>query len=88
MPAPSSSAGSALPGDWTTPIGPRNWPKPPHPRLIGRAITRPLKIRPEAVLGVTFPAGRVPTESWAGSLRAITGADVARRTRSGSARCA
>jgi NTE family protein len=62
-------------GDWTTPIGPRNWPKPPHPRLIGRAITRPLKIRPEAVLGVTFPAGRVPTESWAGSLRAITGPD-------------
>lgn len=61
-------------GDWTTPIGPRNWPKPPHPRLVARAITRPLKIRPEAVLGVTFPAGRVPTESWAGSLRAITGA--------------
>ncbi len=60
-------------GDWTTPIGPRNWPKPPHPRLVARAITRPLKIRPEAVLGVTFPPGRVPTESWAGSLRAITG---------------
>jgi NTE family protein len=62
-------------GDWTTPVGPRNWPKPPHPRLIARAITRPLKIRPEAVLGVTFPAGRVPTESWAGSLRAITGGE-------------
>ena len=47
----------------------------PHPRLVARAITRPLKIRPEAVLGVTFPAGRVPTESWAGSLRTITGPD-------------
>jgi NTE family protein len=60
-------------GDWTTPVGPRTWPKPPHPRLLARAVTRPLKIRPEAVLGVTFPAGRIPTESWAGSLRAITG---------------
>jgi NTE family protein len=59
-------------GDWETPIGPRNWPRAPHPRLIARAITRPLKIRPEAVLGVTFPPGRVPTESWAGSLRALT----------------
>ncbi|MGZ4753649.1 MAG: patatin-like phospholipase family protein [Acidimicrobiia bacterium] len=60
-------------GDWTTPVGPRSWPKPPHPRLVARAITRPLKIRPEAVLGVTFPPGRVPTESWAGALRALTG---------------
>ncbi len=47
----------------------------PHPRLLARAVTRPLKIRPEAVLGVTFPPGRVPTESWAGALRAITGSD-------------
>jgi NTE family protein len=60
-------------GDWSTPVGPRNWPKPPHPRLVARAITRPLQIRPEAVLGVTVPAGRVPTETWAGSLRALTG---------------
>jgi NTE family protein len=60
-------------GDWTTPVGPRNWPRPPHPRLLARAITQPFQIRPEAVLGVTFPPGRVPTESWAGSLRAITG---------------
>jgi NTE family protein len=59
-------------GDWETPIGPRNWPRAPHPRLIARAITRPLAIRPEALLGVTFPPGRVPTESWAGSLRALT----------------
>jgi len=78
---PLSDAGAELigrlgpSGDWTTPVGSRNWPKPPHPRLVARAITRPLKIRPEAVLGVTFPAGRVPTESWAGSLRAITGHD-------------
>ena len=58
-------------GDWTTPVGPRNWPKPPHPRLARRGRSpEPLQIRPEAVLGVTFPAGRVPTESWAGSLRA------------------
>jgi NTE family protein len=78
---PLSEAGADLigrlgpSGDWTTPIGPRNWPKLPHPRLLARAVTRPLKIRPEAVLGVTFPPGRVPTESWAGALRAITGND-------------
>jgi NTE family protein len=60
-------------GDWTTPVGPRTWPTPPHLKLLTRAITRPLDIRPEAVLGVTFPAGRIPTESWAGALRALTG---------------
>ncbi len=60
-------------GDWTTPVGPRTWPTPPHLRLLTRAITGPLAIRPEAVLGVTFPPGRVPTESWAGALRGITG---------------
>ena len=60
-------------GDWTTPVGPRTWPNPPHPRLVARAITRPLTIRPEALLGVTIPAGRVPVESWAGALRALTG---------------
>lgn len=61
-------------GDWTTPIGPRNWPRAPHPRLLARALTWPYGIRPEAVLGVTFPAGRVPTETWAGALRPLTGA--------------
>jgi NTE family protein len=60
-------------GDWTTPVGPRTWPNLPHPRLIARAVTQPLCIRPEAVLGVTFPDGRVPTESWAQALRPITG---------------
>ncbi len=76
---PLSEAGAELigrlgpTGDWTTPIGPRTWPKPPHPRLVARAITRPLKIRPEAVLGVTFPAGRIPVESWTSALRALTG---------------
>ncbi len=59
-------------GDWETPIGPRNWPRAPHPRLLARAVTRPFRIRPEAVLGVTFPPGRVPTESWAASLRELT----------------
>jgi NTE family protein len=76
---PLSDAGAELvgrlgpSGDWTTPVGPRTWPTPPHLRLLTRAITRPLEIRPEAVLGVTFPAGRVPTETWAGALRALTG---------------
>jgi NTE family protein len=60
-------------GDWTTPVGPRTWPNLPHPRLLARAVTQPLCIRPEAVLGVTFPSGRVPTESWASALRPLTG---------------
>jgi NTE family protein len=60
-------------GDWTTPVGPRTWPNFPHPRLIARAVTRPLRIRPEAVLAATFPSGRIPTESWAQALRPITG---------------
>ncbi len=66
-------------GDWTTPVGPRTWPNLPHPRLIARAVTQPLCLRPEAVLGVTFPDGRVPTESWADALRPITGDDLASR---------
>jgi NTE family protein len=62
-------------GDWTVPVGPRNWPRAPHPRLIARAITAPHRIRPEAVLGVTFPAGRVPTETWADALRPVAGSE-------------
>jgi NTE family protein len=62
-------------GDWTTPVGPRNWPQAPHPRLLARAITAPHKIRPEALLGVTFPPGRVPTESWAQALRPVAGTE-------------
>ena len=60
-------------GDWTTPVGPRTWPRAPGPKLLARAITAPHKIRPEALLGVTFPPGRVPTESWAGALRPVAG---------------
>jgi NTE family protein len=62
-------------GDWTVPVGPRNWPRAPHPRLIARALTSPHRIRPEAVLGVTFPAGRVPTETWADALRPVAGTE-------------
>jgi NTE family protein len=62
-------------GDWTTPVGPRNWPQAPHPRLLARAIRAPHKIRPEALLGVTFPPGRVPTESWAAALRPVAGTE-------------
>jgi NTE family protein len=62
-------------GDWTTPVGPRTWPKPPGPKLLARAITAPHKIRPEALLGVTFPPGRVPTESWAQALRPVAGTE-------------
>ena len=76
---PLTEAGAALlsglgpSGDWTTPVGRRTWPQPPHPRLVARVLTRPHRVRPEAVLGVTFPAGRVPTESWAAALRGLTG---------------
>jgi NTE family protein len=62
-------------GDWTMPVGSRNWPQAPHPRLLARWITAPHKIRPEALIGVTFPPGRVPTESWAAALRPVAGRD-------------
>jgi NTE family protein len=60
-------------GDWTKPVGSRNWPQAPHPRLLARVLTAPHKLRPEALLGVTFPPGRVPTESWAAALRPVAG---------------
>lgn len=62
-------------GDWTQPVGSRNWPRAPHPRLLARAITEPHRLRPEAVLGVSVPAGRVPTATWADALRPITGTE-------------
>jgi NTE family protein len=76
---PLSDAGTDLisrlgpSGDWTKPVGPRTWPRAPHPRLIARAITEPHRLRPESLLGVTFPAGRVPTATWADALRPLTG---------------
>jgi NTE family protein len=60
-------------GDWTQPVGPRNWPRAPHPRLLARAITEPHRLRLESLLGVSVPAGRVPTGTWADALRPITG---------------
>jgi NTE family protein len=62
-------------GDWTQPVGPRTWPRPPHPRLLARAITEPHRLRLEALLGISVPAGRVPTETWADALRPIAGTE-------------
>jgi NTE family protein len=62
-------------GDWQTPTLPRQWPQPPRLPLLSRIATRPLGVRPESVLGVTVPPGRIDTETWAASLRALTGPD-------------
>ena len=60
-------------GDWQTPTLPRRLPQPPGLPLITRLLTRPHRVRPESVLGVTVPPGRIDTETWAASLRALTG---------------
>lgn len=76
---PMTDAGVALverlgpSGDWQTPTLPRQWPQPPRLSLLGRIATRPLSVRPESVLGVLAPPGRIDTETWAASLRALTG---------------
>jgi NTE family protein len=59
-------------GDWTAPTLARRW-TPPHPRLIGRIVRSPWRVRPEALLGCAVPTGRVPTESWTSALRPVTG---------------
>ena len=77
---PMSAAGSELvsrlgpSGDWSTPTLPRSWPKPLHPKVVARLLTEPHRVRPEALLGISFPAGRIDTETWAASLRGLTGA--------------
>jgi NTE family protein len=39
----------------------------------GRIARTPWRVRPEALLGVSFPTGRVDTEGWTAALRAATG---------------
>jgi NTE family protein len=76
----ASPAGRALldrlgpAGDWTAPTVPRTW-SPPHPRLLRRMVRTPWKVRPEALLGVSVPTGRIEPESWTSALRPVTGPD-------------
>jgi len=76
---PMTDAGVALverlgpSGDWQTPTLPRQWPQPPGRALLGRIATEPFRVRPESLLGVIVPPGRIDTETWAASLRALTG---------------
>jgi NTE family protein len=73
-----SPAGQAVvdsfgePGDWTQPTVPRQW-RPPNPQLLGRLLRTPWKVRPEALLGVALPTGRMDTELWTSALRAGAG---------------
>ena len=75
---PLSAAGQAIvdrfgePGDWTQPTFSREW-RPPHPQLLGRLLRAPWKVRPEALLGVALPTGRMDTELWTSALRAGAG---------------
>ncbi len=54
-------------GDWTQPTLRREW-RPPHPKLLGRVVRSPWRVRPEALLGVSVPTGRIDTESWTAAL--------------------
>jgi NTE family protein len=60
-------------GDWRTPVGPRNLPKFPQRQLLRRMATRPWQVRPETLLAVAVPPGRVPPESWTDALHGVTG---------------
>lgn len=61
-------------GDWTVPTVPRGW-NAPHPHLLGQLVRAPWRVRPEALLGVNIPTGRISTESWTAALRPLAGAE-------------
>ena len=76
--APLSPTGQAVvdrfgePGDWTRPTVAREW-RPPHPQLLGKLLRTPWRVRPEALLGVAIPTGRMDTELWTAAIRAGAG---------------
>ncbi len=59
-------------GDWNQPTLPRVW-RPPHRNLLTRLAREPWKIRPESLLGVSLPGGRVDTEGWTTAFRRAAG---------------
>ncbi len=61
-------------GDWTEPTLRRSW-SAPHRNLVGQLVRRPWRVRPESLLGVALPTGRIDTESWTAALRPITGTE-------------
>lgn len=61
-------------GNWRTPGGPRRLPRL-SPTVIARALTRPGSVRPETLLALGLPPGRIPTETWAAALRPLFGTD-------------
>ncbi len=73
-----SEAGAALvgrlgpTGDWTEPTVRRAWTAP-HPNLLGQLVRAPWRVRPESLLGVNIPTGRIDTESWTAALRPLAG---------------
>ena len=75
-----SPAGAALvgrlgpTGDWTEPTVRRAW-KAPHPNLLGQLVRAPWRIRPESLLGVNIPTGRIDSESWTAALRPLAGTE-------------
>ncbi len=75
---PLTAAGAALverlgpTGDWTEPTRDREW-SPPGRALMGQLVRAPWRFRPEALLGVSMPTGRIDTESWTAALRPIAG---------------
>lgn len=59
-------------GDWTARTVTRTFGAP-HTNLLRRVARTPWRVRPEALLGVSIPTGRIDTESWTGALRAAAG---------------
>ena len=59
-------------GDWNVPTLPRVW-HPPHRNLLTRLAREPWTIRPESLLGVSLPGGRVDTATWTAAFRRAAG---------------
>jgi NTE family protein len=76
---PLSAEGEALSsrhgvaGDWWTKEGGWSWPQLPDRRLLSRFVKEPHRVRPEAVLAVMVPAGRIDTETWTAAMRDLFG---------------
>ena len=87
--APSSSAGSARRATGPPRSAPATGRKPPHPRLLARAITRPLQDPPRGRARRHVPRRAGPDRELGRRAAArLTGPTPGPRTRSGSARCA
>ena len=52
----------------------REW-GPPSPKLLSRIVRTPWRVRPEALVSLAVPTGRIDTESWTSALRPVAGTE-------------